>query len=78
MGQRNILVGKPEGKNPLGIPGRRWHNNIKMDLKEIGWEGADWIYLDGDMDRWRGPVNKVLKLRVLSPQEGLYSVELAS
>jgi len=64
-GTYRVLVGKHKRKNPLGIPGRGRHNNIKMDLKEIGWDGADWIYLAGDMDRWRGPVNKVLKLWVL-------------
>jgi len=60
-GTYRVLVGKPEGKKPLGIPRRRWQNNIKMDLKEIGWYGADWIYLARDMDRWRDPVNTVLK-----------------
>jgi hypothetical protein len=41
-----ILVGKPEGKRPLGRPGRRWEDNIRMDLREIGWGGMDWIHLD--------------------------------
>jgi hypothetical protein len=40
-----VLVGKPEGKRPLGRPGRRWEDNIKMDLREVGWEGMDWIIL---------------------------------
>jgi hypothetical protein len=66
MGQRiiQIFVGKPEGKKPPGRPGRRWQDNIEMDLKNIGWDGADWIYLARDMDRCQGPVNTVLKLRV--------------
>jgi hypothetical protein len=45
-----ILVGKPEGKRPLGRPRRRWVDNIKMDLREIGWGGMDWIALDQDRD----------------------------
>jgi hypothetical protein len=52
-----ILVGKPEGKWPLGRPRRRWVDNIKMDLREIGWDGMDWIYLAQDRDRWRALVN---------------------
>jgi hypothetical protein len=51
IGTYRVLVGKPEGKKPLGIPGLRWQNNIKMDLKEIGWDGADWIYSARYMDR---------------------------
>jgi hypothetical protein len=43
MGEKRILVGKPEGKRPLGRPRRTWFDNIKMDLREIGWDGADWI-----------------------------------
>jgi hypothetical protein len=59
-----ILVGKPGGKRPLGRPRRRWVNNIKMDLREIGWDGVDWIDLTQDRDRWRALVNTVLNLRV--------------
>jgi hypothetical protein len=59
-----ILVGKPEGKRPLGIPRRRWVDNIKMDLREIGWDGMEWIDLAQDRDQWTAPVNTVLKLRV--------------
>jgi hypothetical protein len=59
-----VLMGKPEGKKLLGRSGRRWQNNIKIEFKEICWDGADWIYLARDMDRWRGPVNMVMKLRV--------------
>jgi hypothetical protein len=60
-GTYRVLVGKPEGRKLLGIPRCRWQNNIKMDRKEIGLDGADWIYLARDMDRWRDPVNTVLK-----------------
>jgi hypothetical protein len=59
-----ILVGKPEDKRPLGRPRRRWVDNIKMDLREIGWDGVDWIYLAQDRDQWRALVNKVMNLRV--------------
>jgi hypothetical protein len=59
-----ILVGKPEGKRPLGRPRRRWVDNIKMDLGEIGWDGRDWIKLAQDRDHWRALVNKVISLRV--------------
>jgi hypothetical protein len=59
-----ILVGKPEGKRPLGRPRRRWMDNIKMDLREAGWDGMDWINLAQDRDRWRALVNAVMNLRV--------------
>jgi hypothetical protein len=59
-----ILVGMPEGKRPLGRPRRRWVDNIKMDLREIGWDGTDWIDLDRNRDQWRALVNMVRKLRV--------------
>jgi hypothetical protein len=59
-----ILVGKPEGKRPLGKTRRRWEDNIKMDIKEIGWEYVDWIHLAQDRDRWRALVNTVMNLRV--------------
>jgi hypothetical protein len=59
-----ILVGKPEGKWPLGIPRHRWVNNIKMDLREIGWDGMDWNDLVHDRDQWRAIVNTVMNLRV--------------
>jgi hypothetical protein len=52
-----ILLGKPEGKRPQGRPRRRWVNNIKMDLREIGWGGKDCIDLAQDRDQWRGLVN---------------------
>jgi hypothetical protein len=59
-----ILVGNPEGKRPLGRPRRRWVDNNKMDLREIGCGGADWIDLVRDRDRWRAFVNKVMNLRI--------------
>jgi hypothetical protein len=58
------LVGKPEGKRPLGRPRCRWEDNIKTELKEIGWEGVDWILLAQDRDQWRALVKTVLNLRV--------------
>jgi hypothetical protein len=64
MNAYRILVGKPEGKRPLGRKRRRWLDNIKMDLREIGWDGMDWIDLAQDMDQWRALVNTVMKLRV--------------
>jgi hypothetical protein len=57
-----ILVGKPEGKRPLGRPRCRWVENIKMDLRDIGWVGMDWINLAQDGDQWRALVNTVLNL----------------
>jgi hypothetical protein len=59
-----ILVGKPEGKRPLGRPRRRWVGNIKIDLREIGWDGMDWIDLAQDRDQWRALVNTVMNLLV--------------
>jgi hypothetical protein len=59
-----ILVEKPVGKRLLGRPRRRWGNNIKMDLGEIGWDGVDWIDLVQDTDQWRALVNTVMNLRV--------------
>jgi hypothetical protein len=59
-----ILVGKPEGKRPLGRPRRGWVDNIKMDLREIGWDGMEWIDLAQDRDRCRALVNTVMNLQV--------------
>jgi hypothetical protein len=59
-----ILVGKPEGKQSLGRPRRRWADDIKMDLIEIIWDGTDWIDIAHDRDQWRALVNTVMKLRV--------------
>jgi hypothetical protein len=60
-----ILVGKADGKRPLGRSRRRWVDNIKMDLREIGWDGIDWIDLAQDRDQCRAPVNTIMNLRVL-------------
>jgi hypothetical protein len=60
----NILLGKPEGKIPLGRPRGKWKDDIRVDLKEIGWEGVDWIHLAQDRDQWRGLVNTVMNFRV--------------
>jgi hypothetical protein len=59
-----LLVGKPEGRRPLGRPRRRSSDNIRMDLVEVGWGDVDWIGLAQDRDRWRALVNSVLNLRV--------------
>ena len=58
-----VLVGKPEGKRPLGRPRLRWEDNIKMDLQEVG-EGGDWMALAQDRDRWRALVNMLMNFRV--------------
>jgi hypothetical protein len=65
MRKAYILVDKPERKRPLGRPKRRWEDNIRMDVREIGWEGVDWNYMPEDRDQWRGLVNTVMNLRVL-------------
>jgi hypothetical protein len=57
-------MGKPEGRRPLGRPRRKWESNIKMDLREIGWDGMDWIDLAQIIDRWSALVNTVVNLRV--------------
>jgi hypothetical protein len=59
-----MFVGKPEEKRSLGRLRRRWVDNIKMDLREIGWGGMDWIDLAQDRDQWRSRVNTVINLRV--------------
>jgi hypothetical protein len=61
-----VLVGKPEGKRPLGRPRRRWEDGIKMDLREIGWGSVKWIQPAQDRDRWGAVVNAVMNLRVLA------------
>jgi hypothetical protein len=63
-----VLVGKPEGKRPLGRPRRRWEDGIRMDLREIELGGVDWILLSQDRDRWRAVVSAVMNLRVLAPR----------
>jgi hypothetical protein len=57
-------LGKPEGKRPLGRPTRRWFDDIKMGLRETGWDGMDWIGLAQDKDHWRALVNTVMNLRL--------------
>jgi hypothetical protein len=59
-----ILVGKPEGKRPLGRPRRRWMDNIRIDLREIEWKGMNWIDQAEDRNQWRTLVNNVMNLRV--------------
>jgi hypothetical protein len=59
-----VLVGKPNGKRPLGSPRRRWEDNIKADLQEVGCWRMDWIELAQDTDRWRTLVNAAIYLRV--------------
>jgi hypothetical protein len=63
-----VLMGKPEGKRPLGRPRRRWEDEIRMYLRDIGWRSVDWIQLAQDRDRWRALVNTVMNLRVLAPR----------
>ena len=63
-GAHRVLVGKPEGKRPLGRPRRRWEDNIKMDLQEVGGACGDWMELVQDRDRWRALVSTVKNLRV--------------
>jgi hypothetical protein len=57
----NIMVGKAEGKRPFGRSRRRWEENIGMDLREIGWESADWMHLAQDRDQWRTLVKTIMK-----------------
>ena len=63
-GVYRVLVGKPEGRRPLGRPRRRWLDNIRMDLQEVGCGYMDWIGLTQDRDRWRTLVSAVMNLRV--------------
>jgi hypothetical protein len=68
MGERRVvyrvLVGKPEGKKSLGRPRRRWEDNIKLDLQEVGCGGMDWIKLAQDRDRWQALVSTVMNIWV--------------
>jgi hypothetical protein len=63
-GAYQSLVGRPEGRRPLGRPRRRWEDNIKMEIREVGWGGMNWIELSQDRDRWRALVNAVMNLWV--------------
>jgi hypothetical protein len=66
-----ILVGKPEGKRPLGRARRRWEDEIKMDLREMGWGGMEWNRLAQDRGRWGALVNAVKNLEVMAPRSEL-------
>ena len=68
-GVHRVLVGKPEGKRPLGRPRRRWEDNIKMALQEVGRSCEDWMELAQDRDRWRTLVSTVMNLRVSKMRE---------
>jgi hypothetical protein len=61
-GVYKVLVGKPEGKRPPGRPRRKWEDNIRIDLQEVGYGGLDWTGLAQDRDRWRAIVNAVMNL----------------
>jgi hypothetical protein len=63
-GVHRVLVGRPEGKRPLGRPRRRWEDNIKMDFQEVRGGSGDWMELAQDRDRWRALVHKVRDFRV--------------
>jgi hypothetical protein len=63
-GAYRILVGRPEGKRPLGRPRLRWEDNVKMDLQEVGLGGIDWIDLAYDRGRWRAVVSAVMNLQI--------------
>jgi hypothetical protein len=62
-----VLMGKPEGKRPLGTPRRRWEDGMRMDLREIGLGDVDGIRLAQDRDRWRAVASEVMNLQVLAP-----------
>jgi hypothetical protein len=62
-----VLMGKPEGRRSLGRPRHRWEDGIRMDLREIGWKGAEWVKLAHDGGQWRTVVNALMNLRVLAP-----------
>jgi hypothetical protein len=62
-----VLVGKPEGKRPLGRPRRRWWDGLRMDLREIGWGSVEWIQLAQGRGRWRSLANMMMNLQVLAP-----------
>jgi hypothetical protein len=63
-----VLVGKPKGKRPLGRPRHRWEDGIRINLRETGLGGVDWIRLAQDRDRWWAVVSAVMNLRVLAPR----------
>jgi hypothetical protein len=63
-----VLMGKPEGKRPLGRPRRRWVDGIRIDLRDMGWGSVDWSHLAQDRDRWLAFVNTVMNHRVVTPR----------
>jgi len=63
-GAYRVLVGRPEGKRPLGRSRHRWEDNIRMDLREIGWEGVNWIHVVQDRDQWQALANMAMNLCV--------------
>jgi hypothetical protein len=67
-----VLVGRPEGKGPLGRPRRRWEDNINLDLREIWIDGANWIQLAQDRVQWRDYVNTVMNLRVPLEKQNIF------
>jgi hypothetical protein len=68
-----VLVGKPEGKRPVGRPRRRWEDGVRIDFRVIRFGGVAWIRLAQDWDRWRAVVSAMMKLRVLEPRSKLVS-----
>jgi hypothetical protein len=68
-----VLVGKPPGRRQLERPRRRWKDWIRMDFREIGWGGVEWVHLDQDRNRWRSLVDTVMNFRVLVPLSYIYS-----
>jgi hypothetical protein len=63
-----VLMGKPEGKKPLGRPRRRWEDGIRMDLRDSGWGSLEWTQLAQDRDWWWALVNMVMNLKLLAPR----------
>jgi hypothetical protein len=63
-GAYRVLVGRPDGKSPLGRPKHRWDDNIKISIQEVGWGGVDWIDMAQDRDSWQAVVNVVMNIRV--------------
>jgi len=76
-GVHRVLVGKPEGKRPLGRPRHRWEGNIRMDLQEVGGGGGDWMELAQNRDKWRALVSMVMNFRV-PKRRGISSIKLVN
>jgi predicted small integral membrane protein len=68
-----VLVGKPEGKRPLGRLRHTWEDGLRIDLRETGWGSVEWIHLAQDRDQWWAVVNTVMNLQVLTPRSKLVS-----